>query len=522
MTKTTPYLLLLIIVICSLTTSCQSDKNDHIDQRVAEIVSQIKEPVIPDRTINLIEFSGHKPDANGRYDFRSDIQRAIAELSSLGGGTLLFPNSAPDDSWLRYQETYRIRGPIELADNIRLLLENSVKLFFEFDPPSYLPNGRPVLTRYEGTTLYTFSPCFRAFGVKNVVIESAGSSGAMPVINGDGEKWQRWMWQGEGRHVQAGDKPSYQRLKALNNAGVPVRELVMADPDSHFFRPPLMQFFMCENIKVQGIKITNSPFWCIHPVFSQNVIVRDVLFDAYVVNNDGVDPESSLNILIENVMFNNHDDNVAIKAGRDREGREGADISGTELQGVESRYIKGNRLGGPTENVVIRNCVFKGHYAIAIGSEMSGGVHDVFAIDNLSVQDVNMGFFIKSSRTRGGEVHDIFVRNLQLNRVDGDVISMIPNYDNDATSPYPPLFHDIYLQDISARQAKYGIRIYGWSDAPVQHVQLKNIRINNVAKEELVLVQAENIELQNVAINGDNKDGHYTKRDFTSNVPHQI
>lgn len=513
--------LLVIIAAYLLFTMCNKNINLWFDENVNTIISQIQEPVIPERTINIVTFSGHRPDSFGQYDFRDDIQDAINALADSGGGTLLFPNSVKPYHWLRYQEVYRVKGSIQLKNNIRLLFEPSVTLFFEFEPQSYLVDSKPVLTRYEGSTLYSFSPCIRAFRAENIVIESSDGSGQMPIFAGDGEKWQQWMWEGESQRKTKGLKPAYQLLKDINNSGIPVRERVYGDPNNDFFRPALVQFFLCKNIRMHGIKITNSPFWCIHPVFCENVIIRNLHFDAYVVNNDGINPESSRNVLIENIQFGNHDDNIAIKAGRDLEGREGADISGTELERMESTFIVNNRIGGATENVVIRNCVFKGHYAIAIGSEMSGGVRNIYADNNRSIQDVNMGFFIKSSRTRGGIVEDIYIRDLHLHRVDGDVICIIPNYDNDATGPFPPLFRNIYLQNITAISAKNGIRLFGWFDAPVQDVKISDVKINHVDKLDLLIEQAQNIHLQNTNIAGFQKDGDYSILDSTETVPYQ-
>lgn len=506
-----------LILSCSGSRQAQTD----FDSAMEKIVSEVLTPEIPDRQINLIEYAGFKPDPQGKHDFRKKIQSAIDLLASQGGGTLWFPNTRETRTFIKYHEIYRIHGPIELRSNIRLLLDPSITLFFEYDPKAYLPNGKPVLTRYEGTTLYTLAPCIRAFRAENVVIESTGGNGAMPCIDGDGQKWQRWMWDGETARKKAGRKPAYQALKDINNADVPVRERIFDNPHDDFFRPHMMQFFMCSRVRVEGIKITNSPFWCVHPVFSEHVTIRGIAYDAYVANNDGIDPESSHHVLIENVLFSNADDNVAIKAGRDKEGRDGADIRGTELEGVKSRYISNNRIGGPTESIVIRNNVFKGHYAIAIGSEMSGGVRHVYADNNRSLQDVNMGFFIKSSRTRGGMVEDIHIRNLSLNKVDKDVISMIPNYDNDSVSPHPPVFRDIHVQNVTANTAGNGIRIYGWSDSPVRNVSIKDVRVAEVSEEKFVVEEAENIRLKNVQIGTECLDGDYSRRDSEGSVPYQ-
>lgn len=513
-------------------TGCQSTGNEKIqegtqplfsreeaDQQIQQIIRQIKEPEIPSDTINLIEFSGHPPDSEGSFDFYPFIQKAIDELSQRGGGWLLFAHSQGIKTWLRYQETYRIEGAIQLKSNIGLILDRSVRLFFPFAPAKYLLNGQGVLTRYEGTTIYSFSPLIRAFNAHDLAIVSRGETGAMPVIDGDGEKWQRWMWEGEGARREQGLTPAYEALKDVNNADIPIAERVYTDPAADYFRPETMEFFLCQNILVDGVKITNSPFWCVKPVFSQSCTFRNMAFDAMVVNNDGIDPESSKNILIENISFGNHDDNIAIKAGRDKEGREGALVAGTKLENIDSEYINNGRITGPTENVVIRNCMFEGHYAICVGSEMSGGVRNVFALDNYSVTKVNMGFFLKSSRLRGGVVENIYVNGLKLNQTEGAVIAMIPNYDKADESPYVPTFRNVQIENVSSQSSENGIIIHGWPDQPVQHIWLESIHLNKVEEDLLEVHQSENISIRKVTVNGQVYDTVITKTKDEENKP---
>ena len=520
---------LLIIIF---TAGCQSiGKKDNkaevqpifteeeVKENVRKILDQIKEPEIPGDTINLIEFSGQKPDSEGSVDFYPYIQKAIDQLAEKGGGWLLFAHSQGIETWLRYEETYRIEGAIQLKSNVGLIIDRSVRLFFPFGPEKYLVNGKGVLTRYEGTTIYSFSPLIRAFNVHDIAIVSRGETGAMPLIDGDGEKWQRWMWEGEGERRKRGLKPAYQALKDINNADVPIAERVYTDPGSDYFRPEMMEFFLCENILVDGIKLTNSPFWCVKPVFSQSGTFRNMAFDAMVVNNDGIDPESSKNILIENISFGNHDDNVAIKAGRDKEGRDGAIVQGTELEDIESEYINNGRITGPTENVVIRNCMFEGHYAICVGSEMSGGVRNIYALDNYSVTKVNMGFFLKSSRLRGGTVENIYINGMKLNQTKGPVIAMIPNYDKADKSPYVPTFRNIQIENVSSESSEDGIVIHGWSDQPVRNIWLESIRLQNVRKDKVEVHQSEDIVLKDVKVNGQEYDTTITETVDEGNKP---
>ncbi|WP_319592424.1 glycosyl hydrolase family 28 protein [uncultured Draconibacterium sp.] len=515
------------ILFCIQVGCSEKDEQAFITGKEASaeietIVSNIQEPHIPDLKINIIEFSGQQPDETGSVDFYSVVAAAIDTLEAQGGGWLHFPNTAPISSWMRYTETYKIEGPIHLKSNIGLILDRSVRLFFPFDPVKYLPGNKGVLTRYEGTTIYSFSPLIRAFNAENIAIVSNGRSGAMPVIDGDGEKWQRWMWNGEREREKEGLKPSYELLKDVNNSDNLVAERVYINPGRDYFRPETMEFFLCKNVLVDGIKITNSPFWCIKPVFSESCIFRNLAFDAMVANNDGVDPESSKNVLIENIRFGNHDDNVAIKSGRDKEGRDGARIQSTEIEGIQSDYIKDGRITGATENVVIRNNHFSGHHAICIGSEMSGSVRNIFAVNNTSVGEVNMGVFIKGSRLRGGIVENVYIDNLKLNHTKSELISIVPNYDKADESPYPPQFRKIQIQNVSCNSAGAGILVHGWSDEPVENVLLKNITLNTVGKDELIVKQVNNVVVDNVEISSKKFNTTISQVDNEKRPPERI
>ncbi|HYW94762.1 MAG TPA: glycosyl hydrolase family 28 protein [Bacteroidales bacterium] len=483
------------------------------------IVRSIQAPAIPGRVIDLVDFSGHTPDAEGHYDYRTDIQDAIDQLASAGGGTLLFSHSKGPEYWLKTTEVYRVDGPIELRSNIQLLFDTNTRLQFVFNPENYLHNGKGVLLRYEGTTVYSFSPLIRAFKVNNVKISARPGSGAMPVIDGDGEKWVDWSMNGEDQRKASGRLASYEKVREVNHEGLPLNERHFDRIGRDFLRPPLLQFFLCKNVMVEGIKLNNSPFWVVHPVFSENLIFRDLFYDSNNVNNDGVDVETSKNVLIENINFYNHDDNVVIKAGRDREGREGLTIAETELGNFNSSFIHNGILGGPTTRVVVRNCIFKGHHAFCIGSEMSGGAHDIYVHDCQSIQNVYQGVYLKSSRKRGGEISHIYIKNLRFNYLKADVISIIPNYDKDTTSPWPPLIKNIYLENIHAVNAGNGIRVFGWFDRPTENIFLDGIVVDSIRGKRFSYGQVENLRLRNVEIMGKTLDGTYNLVDKNINTP---
>ena len=499
-----------------LFSSTISAKDKNVDNAISDIVASIQTPIIPNRSINLCQFSGHNADEIGSYDFQDDIRRAIDSLSVKGGGTLLFPHSLGVDTWVKQTEIFRIKGPIVLKSNIELKFQPNVKLSFEFAPANYLPNGKPVLSRYEGTSLYTYCPLIYAFNCTNIAISVTGGNGAMPVIDGNGEKWQKWSMLGDSHLEAKGILPAYKMLKSVyNNNDVPIAQRICADTNIHYLRPPLMQFIHCQKVKIEGVKLVNSPFWVVHPVFTTDFTLRNVMYDCQVVNNDGVDIESSSRVLIENVSFDNHDDNACIKSGRDREGREGALVAGTEYEKLNSPFVKNGRITAPTSNVVVRNCTFKGHYAICVGSEIAGGAHNLYVTDCNSPMEVMMAVFLKSNRTRGGEVKDVFLQNLNFQQVKYDAICMISNYDNDTVSPYPTHFSNIYINNFNVKSAGVGIRIFGWEDAPVKNASLKNVNIEKVtnanADKILLINQVENVQLKNVKINNKTYKGKFNK-----------
>lgn len=510
---------LLIVFIACLLISCNREfiqMEKYIYQKVNEIVQAIDEPVIPENVIDLCEFSGYQADETGSFDFYPQIKKAIDKLFQMGGGTLLFSHSAGADMWIKQTEIFRVKGPIILKDNIELSFHPNVKLFFEFDPLSYLPEGKPILRRYEGTTLYSFCPLIYAINTKNIAITSTGGSGALPVIHGDGEKWQKWSYLGDVRVQKRGEIPAYRSIRTeLNAADVPIRERVCMDTSFHFLRPTMMEFIHCENVKVEGLKLVESPFWVVHPVFTREMVMRHVMFDCHVVNNDGIDIESSSHVLVENVIFDNHDDNVVIKSGRDREGIEGALVAGTELDNINSPFIKKGRITGSAEYVAVRNCVFKGHYGFCIGSEASGGANNIYVTDCFAPMDVQMGVFLKSGRKRGGVIQNIYVNSIQLNQVLNDVICLIPNYDNDTTSPFPPTFKNICINNVTAKTAGRGIRIFGWEDALIENVKVENVQIEEMTTKDpqdiFLINQVKNVKIRNVLIQDKMYEGEFDR-----------
>jgi len=507
---------------------CHSNKKENntvknhfkdFDKKVASIVDEIKPVSVPKDTIDLISYSGHKPDANGSFDYQETINKAIKELSENGGGTLYFRHTLPQDTWVKLTKTYRVKGPIILENNIELLFDHSVRLFFEFDPESYLVDGKGVIRRYEGTTIYSFSPLIYGFNKKNLKIAKAWGHGALPTIEGDGEKWVAWSRQTRTRMNWEDKMSYYDFVRSANKNDMPLRDRKFDDPERHPYRPTMMEFMFCENVEVSGVKLKDALFWVVHPVFSKNLWFHDMIFDCQNVNNDGFDPDSSDNILVENIIFDNHDDNVVAKAGRDFEGRDGVDITGTIIEDIESPYIKNKRLGGPVTDIVFRNSTIQGHYAFAAGSEMSAGVDGVYMYNCVAPIKVKSGVFIKSSRRRGGYVKNVYVKDVDINQSDM-AIAIIPNYDGDTIAKFPPKFSNIHLKNIKVNRTESSLRVFGWGDALTEDIFISDITIDK-AEQGFLFNYVENLNLKGVVINGENIDGIYSKKSDGELPPEQ-
>ncbi len=520
----------LLLLFSGLLFGClacnEAAPQDDFDQGVAQVMSHIQHPEISGPHIILSEYCGHQPDRKGTYDFHDAIQSAIDSLSSIGGGHLIFTNTAGMESWIKSTEIYRCVGPIELKSNVALGFDPSTRLHFQFDEKAYLgKDGQGVLRRYEGTMLYSFSPLIYGMNVENVAIYATGRNGATPVINGDGETWLEWQQAGEKSRVDRGLKPAYLALREVNEAATPLKTRIFNDIKEDFYRPQLFSLYFSKNILVEGIKFEESPFWMINPVFCDNLIFKDVALEGNVVNNDGIDPDGCNGVLIENVLFNTHDDNIALKSGRDKEAREGISVEGTEIEGLKNPHIVNGKVGqSKCENVFITNCHFKNHYAICIGSEIAAGAKNVYALDNFALQDIKMGVFLKSNRTRGGVIENVYVKNFRINQVpQGDAICVISNYDNDSTSPYPPMFKNIKIENVTVEKAHRGIRIYGWADAVLENIELKNINIKEIEEPQHALEYnyVNHLTLDNVKISDKTYNFTQDKKVAGLNAPQQ-
>ena len=262
----------------------------------------------------------------------------------------------------------------------------------------------------------------------------------------------------------------------MNHTNVALTERLFGK--DHFLRPQLIQFFNCRNILVENIRIENSPFWCLHLLKSESATIRGVKYRALNHNNDGIDPEYSKNILIEGISFDNGDDNIAIKAGRDHEGRANSST--------------------PSENIIIRNCSFKGLHGVVLGSELSAGIRNVY-IDNCKTSGyLKRGIYFKTNADRGGFIKNIYVRNIHLDKVE-DCIYITANYQGEGKD-FATEISDLFFSDITCHQvSETAIVLQGYAQKKIRNVWFENVDIQS-AKNGMTITNTEKVELNEVVV----------------------
>ncbi|PBI86052.1 Polygalacturonase [Flavobacterium sp. ACN2] len=422
-----------------------AQNSDFPSAKVDSIVKRIQLPIITSYRVNVLTL-GAKGDSI--TDNKKAFDKAMALCKKNKGGTIIVPKGI-----------YKINGPIHFVSNVNLRIEKGAKIKFSDNPKDYLPM---VLTSWEGTMLYNYSPLIYANNCTNISISGEGT------IDGEGGK----TW----KTFKAKENEGKNRSRDMNHNNTPLEERKFGK--GYFLRPQMIQFLNCKNILVENIRIENSPFWCLHLLKSESITIRGISYKSLNHNNDGIDPEYAKDVLIENVTFDNGDDNVAIKAGRDHEGRANA--------------------ATPSENIVIRNCNFKGLHGVVIGSEMSAGVQNVFVENCKTAGYLKRGIYLKTNADRGGYIKNIFVQNIQLDQVE-DCIYITANYHGEGKG-YQSEISNVYFSNITCNKAsESGIVIQGFADKKIKNISLKNIEIKE-AKNALSNENAENVLMTDVFI----------------------
>jgi polygalacturonase len=427
-----------------------------------EILSEIVAPVFPDAVFDVTEFGAV---GDGETLSTEAINSAIIACSEAGGGMVLVP------------EGEYLTGAIHLKSNVNLHVSEGAILKFSRNPEDYLPM---VFTRWEGVELFNYSPFVYAYEQQNVAITGQGT------LDGQATSEHWWFWKGPWSRATWEIVPENQvearnRLIEMAENGVPVEERQFGS--GHYLRPNFVQFYKCQNILMEGITIINSPMWVIHPVLSENITISNVSVISHGPNNDGCNPESSRNILIQDSYFDTGDDCIAIKSGRNADGR---------------------RLNVPSENIIVRRCTMRdGHGGVVMGSEISGSVRNVF-VEDCIMDSPNLDRIIrfKTNSIRGGVIENIFVRNISVGNVRRAILYIDFDYEEGDAGEFTPVVRNIHLDNITSQSSDRAIFIQAYERSPVTGVYLKNCTFNGVARENVINF-VEDFRAENVFINGE-------------------
>ena len=458
-----------LILFALVLGACKNTKKEPITinnfSAADEIIKSIQVPTFPDTNFNIMDFGAV---ADGETKNSEAIKKAIEACFNAGGGKVIIPSG-----------TF-LTGPIHLRSNINLHLEDGAVVLFSKDKNDYLP---VVHTSFEGIELMNYSPLIYAYKQKNIAVTGHG------IFNGQADNMNWWPWCGkdvygytEGTPEQK-DEHNLPRLWAMGEENTPITERIFGD--GYQLRPTFFEPFECENVLLQGVTFTNAPFWVIHPIKSNYVRVDGVTVQSHGPNNDGCDPEYSKNIHISNCTFDTGDDCIAIKSGRNNDGR---------------------RVNIPSENIVIENCNMKdGHGGVVMGSEISAGVKNVYVRNcKMDSPELDRAIRIKTNTLRGGFVENVFIKNIAVGQVKEAVLKINTYYGTYANQEghFIPSIKNIHLEDITVENGgKFGVLIKGRAENIVKNVTLTNVHIKG-AKTPVSIENCEPIIFINTTING--------------------
>ncbi len=449
------------------TVSCAkhstSGSSDNPWKKMDLVVKSIPQTHFENKVYSINDFGAV---ADGKTLNTLAFQKAIQECAANGGGQVLVPNG-------KY-----LTGAIHLESNVNLHLDDHAEILFSLNPKDY-----PIVhTSFEGTELMNFSPLIYAKNKTNIAVTGKGT------LNGQADSTNWWIWSGGKDYgwkkgiPSQNDPTNREVLVDMAEKGVPVSERVFGE--GCYLRPNFIEFFECNTVLIKEVKIINSPFWILHPIKTNNMIIDGVTVNSHGPNNDGCDPEYSQNILIKNCTFNTGDDCIAIKAGRDGDGR---------------------RVAIPSKNIIVQNCkMIDGHGGVVIGSEISAGVNNVF-VENCVMDSPHLdrAIRIKTNSKRGGVIEDIYMRNLEVGTVKECVLklNMFYNVYGSQTGNFIPVIRNVSLENVTVKNGgKYSVWAEGYKESPVENITLKNVKIQKVDSVYL-LKNVKNINFINTYIN---------------------
>ena len=421
-----------------------------------QVLRNIKAPEFPDRNFQITDYYNGSDTL-----YTAAINKAIETCSAVGGGKVIVPAG-----------TFKT-APLRMRSNVNLHLSDGAVLKFTDDRRLF----PIVLTRIEGIDCYNLSPLIYAYGETNIAVTGRGH------IDGGATK-NNWFTLDLMYPMINGKRRNEKYvLDSLLNNNAPMADRYFTSDKG--YRPQTIHFYKCKNILLEDFEINNAPFWLIHPLLSENITVRRVTMKSHFSNNDGCDPESCKNVLIEDCYFDTGDDCIAIKSGKDDDGR---------------------RWNIPSENIIVRGCRMKdGHAGVAIGSEISGSCHNVW-VENCKMDSPNLVRIIrmKSNPRRGGEISNVYVNNVEVGVCELAILGIELKYWKTTEGNYPPHFHDIHLRNITSKGSQYVLHVDGFEDkALANNITFANCNFSGVSEPEInSVVGADGVKFNKVTVNG--------------------
>ena len=465
--------LLQLVLVCALSVlSVQANGWDSDQYR--QIEQSIKCPSFPDKVFLITKY-GAKPDARAAQN-QAAIQKAIDKCSKKGGGRVVVPAGSKF-----------LTGAVELKSGVNLEIQEGAVLEFAFEPELY-----PIVeTSWEGLECFNLSPCVYAFQAHDIAVTGLGT------IDGGGSNATWWPWCGNGRFGAkeggiAQNKGARARLLKAGEDGIPMYdEHGQRSPERVFgptdgLRPQLVSFNKCERILLEDVTLLRSPFWVIHPLHSTDITVRRVKMINEGPNGDGCDPECCNRVLIEDCFFNTGDDCIAIKSGRNRDGRE---------------------RGMASQNIIIRRCEMNnGHGGVVIGSEISGGAKNIFAHDCImDSPKLDRVLRIKTNSCRGGIIENIFVKDIKVGQCGESVLKINLDYEHNeicCRGNYPTV-RNVLMENVTCEKSKYGVQIIGLDeDTYVYDIDVKNCHFNGVQQGNSITGKTRDVRFDRLYVNG--------------------
>lgn len=451
-----------IALLPKLTFGQTSSSAEAWKTEMPKILTRIKPPEFRKKDFLITKYGAVE---GGSAICTEAFAKAIDACTRSGGGRVVVPKG-----------TF-LTGAIHLKSNVNLFVSEGATVKFSKEGKDYLP---VVRTRWEGMDLMGHSAFIYAFEQTNIAVTGTGTL--------DGQsKDSFWKWHGSARYGGGGNAPGTisqradrAKLYEMMDKNVPIEQRVFGE--GTFLRPNFITPYKCKNVLIEGVKIVDSPMWEVHPVLCENVTVRKLWISSHGPNNDGCDPESCKDVLIEDCFFDTGDDCIAIKSGRNDDGR---------------------RANAPTENIIVRGCTMKdGHGGVTVGSEISGGVRNLFA-ENCKMDSPNLdhALRVKNNAQRGGLLENFYFRNITIGQVAHAVITIDFNYEEGAKGNFTPVMRNFVVENLTSGKSEYGVDIQGLEKGPVENVSISNSDFGTVAKGNIVK-NLKGVTLTNVKFNG--------------------